>query len=110
MESGAKNDLKNWLKNWNIKLDYRTRRQFRDARPVARLVDKVHRNLVDLTIYKACTSVKMMQNSWKIFRVHVLNVLNIGLSDMDLEQLVLGTEGPIEQLLFCIMYSQYENI
>ncbi|XP_022228498.1 uncharacterized protein LOC111078233 [Drosophila obscura] len=98
--------LDKWLQQWNIKLDYWTRKQFRDALPVARLVDKVHRGLVDLSIYKPCTSVTMMKNSWKIFKIHVLNTLKIGLSDMDLEQLALGTTDAIDTLLFCIMYSQ----
>ncbi|BFG00633.1 uncharacterized protein DMAD_00578 [Drosophila madeirensis] len=102
--------LNSWLLEWNIKLDHRTRNQFRDALPVARLVDRLHSNLVDLSVYKASTSVAGMQNNWKIFKIHVLKSLKVDLSDMDVEHLALGTNGAIEQLLFCIKYTQHERL
>ncbi|EDW27275.1 GL21198 [Drosophila persimilis] len=108
--SEEREKLDNWLQTWDIKLDYRTRHQFRDAMPVARLVDKIHKNLVDLSIYRACTSVPMMQKNWKIFKIHVLNGLKIGLTAVDQKQLALGTEGAIDQLLFFVMYSQNEHL
>ncbi|SPP86810.1 uncharacterized protein LOC117588708 [Drosophila guanche] len=102
--------LNSWLLEWNIELDHRTRNQFRDALPVARLVDRLHTNLVDLSVYKVSTSVAGMQDNWKMFKIRVLKSLKIDLSDMDVEQLALGTSGAIEQLLFCIKYTQHERL
>ncbi|EDW36930.1 GL25792 [Drosophila persimilis] len=62
----------NGLQKWVI--DYRTR----CTSSVARLVENIHKDLVDLCFYRACTSVPTMQNNWKIFKIHELDGLEMG--------------------------------
>ncbi|EDW29799.1 GL14829 [Drosophila persimilis] len=99
--------LNHWLDTHDIKLDYHTRNQFRDALAIARVFEKIHPEVVDLHSYIPRTSVAMMIENWKIFNIRVLTKLNICISQTDMERLALGTEGAIESLLYDLMVADY---
>ncbi|XP_002134197.1 uncharacterized protein [Drosophila pseudoobscura] len=95
--------LEEWLKKYEVELNFRTRNEFSDAFAVAKLFDKVHPGLVDFRCYLARSSVALKKQNWHIFNIRTLKRMNMGLSQRDLYRLARGGGWALETLLYKLM-------
>ncbi|BFG02260.1 uncharacterized protein DMAD_01821 [Drosophila madeirensis] len=95
--------LDRWLQRNGIQLTYRNAEQLCDALQVARMFNKIHPGLEDLTSYSPCLSLPLNFLNWQIFNHRVLRKLDMGVSMGDLEKLALGCTETVDALLFNLM-------
>ncbi|XP_034136044.1 uncharacterized protein LOC117588705 [Drosophila guanche] len=107
LDEGDRLVLTSWLKEQNIELNHRTRHELRDAVPVAKIVKRIHPELVDLQAYTPRCSQKLMLDNWKIFNDRVLKKLHLSLSHAALQRLAVGQSCAIESVLYKLMTTEF---
>ncbi|XP_022209153.1 uncharacterized protein LOC111065342 [Drosophila obscura] len=92
-----------WLQTYGVLLNHRTRHEFSDVLPVARLFNKVHPGRVNLSRYVSRNSVALKTINWRIFNARVLRKMNMGLTQADEDKLARGVEWIQDALLYQLM-------
>ncbi|XP_017135382.1 sperm flagellar protein 1-like [Drosophila miranda] len=100
--------LDQWLLTYGVMLNHRTRHEFSDVLPVARLFNKVHPGRVDLNRYVSRNSVAMKASNWRIFNARVLKKMNMGLTSKDEDKLASAVEWVQDALLYRLMMTVEE--
>ncbi|EDW30319.1 GL17959 [Drosophila persimilis] len=94
--------LDEWLVKNNIVLDARTRREFSDVLPVAKILKNKYGRLVQLQYYVPRSSQALKLVNWIVFNEKVLKCLHVNLSRETMEDLSKGSTWALDSLLYFI--------
>ncbi|SPP76863.1 blast:Sperm flagellar protein 1 [Drosophila guanche] len=94
--------LNEWLVENKIVLDARTRREFSDVLPVAKILKNKYGRLVQLQYYVPRSSQALKLVNWIVFNEKVLKCLNVNLSRETMEDLARGSAWALDSLLYFV--------